>query len=60
MQVLIMINLYTASSATRMTMTRLTSEIQGIEDLGGRRVQTWDSYAAMVQRHGVTPEPRAW
>lgn len=56
--VLIMVNLYTASSATLMTTTHLSSSINNVHDLAGLKVQTWDQYAPMLARHNVLADKK--
>eukprot|EP00879_Flechtneria_rotunda_P019430 GHRR01020408.1.p1 GENE.GHRR01020408.1~~GHRR01020408.1.p1 ORF type:complete len:473 (+),score=113.43 GHRR01020408.1:178-1419(+) len=60
MLVLVMISMYTATSASRFTAKKLVHSIQGPEDLPGRRVVTWEYYTTTMERYNVNATGMPW
>eukprot|EP00879_Flechtneria_rotunda_P033334 GHRR01036906.1.p1 GENE.GHRR01036906.1~~GHRR01036906.1.p1 ORF type:complete len:278 (+),score=68.62 GHRR01036906.1:617-1450(+) len=59
--VLVMVSMYTASSASSITAERLAHPVHSMKDLKGRSVITWDAYVAKLKyRHGITATGHKW
>jgi ABC-type amino acid transport substrate-binding protein len=59
--VFILMALYTANLTANLTVTQLNNNIQGVSDLPGRAVASWDGYSdELKQKYGVSAVPYAW
>lgn len=59
--VLVMVSMYTATSASRITAEKLVHPVHGKKDLIGRKVETWSRYTAALQKHhNIVAEGRNW
>jgi hypothetical protein len=59
--VLVMVSMYTATSASRITAEKLVHPVHGKKDLQGRRVETWHRYTTnLLEHHSITAEGRNW
>ena len=58
--VLIMVHLYTGTTAARLTSLRLENDISGKEDLPGKAVQTWEPYTGLLRKYSIDATPLVW
>lgn len=59
--VYILMALYTANLTANLTVTQINNNIQGVSDLPGRAVASWEGYADDIkQQYGVNVVPYAW
>lgn len=59
--VFILMALYTANLTANLTVTQINNNIQGVSDLPGRAVASWDGYGDdLKQQYGVSVVPYAW
>ncbi|KXZ48239.1 hypothetical protein GPECTOR_29g2 [Gonium pectorale] len=58
--VLVTIATYTAGLTARLTANSVRTKINGINDLGGQRVGTWDAIAKNFLKYGVRPRGLPW
>jgi hypothetical protein len=58
---LLLINMYTASSASNINALTLVAPVSSYSDLQGKRVLTWDKYVPSLQRyHNITATGYRW
>ncbi|KAF6257204.1 ligand-gated ion channel-domain-containing protein [Scenedesmus sp. NREL 46B-D3] len=59
--VLVMVSMYTATSASRITAEKLVHPVHGKKDLPGREVWTWSRYTTnLLDHHGIAATGRDW
>lgn len=59
--VLVMVSMYTATSASRITAEKLVHPVHGKKDLPGRKVLTWNSYVgALKEHHDIVATGMPW
>jgi hypothetical protein len=59
--VLVMVSMYTATSASRITAEKLVHPVHGKKDLPGRPVETWSRYTTnLLEHHGIVATGRSW
>jgi hypothetical protein len=59
--VLVMVSMYTATSASRITAEKLVHPVHGKKDLLGGNVLTWNRYTTnLLEHHGITATGRNW
>lgn len=58
--VLIVVNLYTASSAAYLTQQKLDNSISSKADLPGKSVETWTNYVSLVQKYSINAVGLRW
>lgn len=59
-QCLVLVTIYTANTTANITATRLKTQINGLEDLPGKRVGTWEDYTTELTRYGIVASAYPW
>jgi uncharacterized membrane protein len=60
--VLILMNMYVAFSAAQIFRIQLVTHqgISSYQDLGGKKVLTWDDYVPLLKEYNITATGHAW
>ena len=58
--VFILMALYSANLTANLTVSQLNNNIQGVQDLKGRRVASWSGYEEPLSKYGITITPFPW
>ncbi|KAI8474114.1 MAG: hypothetical protein J3K34DRAFT_495859 [Monoraphidium minutum] len=58
--IVIMVHLYTATLASRLTQQRLANDINSKADLPGKPVQTWESYQGLLRKYSIDAAGLPW
>jgi hypothetical protein len=58
--VLIMVHLYTATSASQLTKLRLSNDVKSKADLPGKAVETWDEYVGLLRKYSIDSTGLPW
>ena len=58
--VLLMINLYTGTTAARLTNLQLENNIKSRTDLPGKAVETWTESVALMRKYGIDADGLPW
>jgi hypothetical protein len=58
--VLLMVNLYTGTTAARLTNLKLENDIKDRTDLPGKAVQTWTESVAYMRKYSIDADGLPW
>ncbi|WIA23669.1 hypothetical protein OEZ85_000370 [Tetradesmus obliquus] len=57
---LIIVHLFTATTANKLTMQRLANDITSKADLPGKKVISWEPYVPLLRKYSIDASPMAW
>ncbi|KAF6257197.1 hypothetical protein COO60DRAFT_30052 [Scenedesmus sp. NREL 46B-D3] len=57
---LIMVHLFTATTANKMTMQRLANDITSKADLPGKKVISWEPYLPLLRKYSIDADALPW
>ncbi|GBF93621.1 hypothetical protein Rsub_06343 [Raphidocelis subcapitata] len=58
--IVILVHLYTATLASRLTAQRLANDVKSKADLPGKPVETWESYQGLLRKYSIDAAGLPW
>eukprot|EP00878_Enallax_costatus_P007397 GHUV01007746.1.p1 GENE.GHUV01007746.1~~GHUV01007746.1.p1 ORF type:complete len:512 (+),score=103.94 GHUV01007746.1:351-1886(+) len=57
---LILVHLYTATTASKLTMQRLANDVKSKADLPGKKVESWTTYVPQLRKYSIDAAALPW